>query len=131
VVYNRVGRIEDIVQINILKKAFVVFIILLSSVIFYSFENAQKVADKIIAPVSNELKRDSCKLAHAYFKNGRFTDKYTDVAWEVMYKHTKEFSSYVRVYVSLSGKIESTNPLDLVERIKIMKDDEKIRGRRY
>ena len=93
----------------------------------YSFNKAKKVADRIIAPVSNQLKRDSCKLSHAYFKNGQFTNKYSAVAWEVMYKHTKEFSSYVRVFVSLTGKVESTNPLDLAERIKIMKDIEKIR----
>ena len=102
-----------------LKIIFLVASLIFGSIGFYSFNNAKKVADKIVAPVSHELKRAGCYLSLFKFKNGKFTEEYSSVGWKVLYDTDETYSNYVEIYLSLSGLIEMTNPRDLVERIKI------------
>jgi hypothetical protein len=85
----------------------------------YSFNNAMKVADRMVAPVSNKLKLVSCRLSRIYFIKGHYTER-TSIGWEVSYKVNESFDEHVEVYVSFLGTIETTHPLDLAERIRIM-----------
>jgi len=85
----------------------------------YSFINAKKVADRMVAPVSNELTRVSCSLSRIYFINGHYID-HSSIGWEVSYKVNQSFDEHAEVYVSFFGTIENTHPLDLAERIRRM-----------
>ncbi len=93
--------------------------LIVGSMGLYSFNNAKKVADRMVAPVSNELTRVSCSLSRIYFINGHYIDN-SSIGWEVSYKVNQSFDEHVEVYVSFFGNIENTNPRYLAEKIRRM-----------
>ncbi len=89
------------------------------AVIMVSRSLAIKSANEVIAPVKSELHLVSCRPYVLRFKDGHPIGSITGIGWRVAYNTDRCFITHdLEIYSSLLGKIMSTNPIDLKNRIK-------------
>ena len=114
----RVKRRHYIFFISLLFIIFLTFLLV-------SYSNAKRVANKIMEPTKPDIYMVECNFTILSLSEGRPVDQISGVGWQVLYNTDKYFANNLEIYVSLTGKIVGTNPVDLRERIKEVASKEK------
>ena len=88
--------------------------------ILVSYSKAKSTANEIMEPTKPDFYMVECNFSVLAISDGRPVDHITGIGWQVLYNTDKYFANNLEIYISLTGKIVGTNPVDLRERIKEM-----------